>query len=58
MTTYYELPLVEGWKAMGELAGEFYSMRPSLCHELFDILHRAFGDSPFLGHPLGWLTLR
>lgn len=46
MTTYYELPPVEGWKAMSELAGEFYSMRPRLYHEIVDILHRAFGDSP------------
>ena len=46
MTTYYELPPVKGWKAMGELAGEFYSMRSSLCHEIVDVLHRAFGDSP------------
>ena len=42
----YELPPVDEWKTMGEMAAEFYSMRPHLYHEMFDILHRAFGDSP------------
>ena len=42
----YELPPVEEWKTMHELAAEFYSMRPHLYNEMFDILHRAFGDSP------------
>ena len=26
------------------MAAEFYSMRPRLYHEMFDVLHRAFGD--------------
>ena len=30
---------------MGNMAAEFYSMRPRLYHEMFDVLHRAFGDS-------------
>ncbi len=42
----YELPPVEGWKTMENMAAEFYSMRPHLYHEMFDTLHRAFGDSP------------
>ena len=42
----YELPPVEEWKTMGNMAAEFYSMRPRLYHEMFDVLHRAFGDSP------------
>ena len=42
----YELPHVEEWKTMHEMAAEFYSMRPRLYHEMFDTLHRAFGDSP------------
>ena len=42
----YELPPVEEWKTMHEMAAEFYSMRPRLYHEMFDTLHRAFGDSP------------
>ena len=41
----YELPPVEEWKTMGNMAAEFYSMRPRLYHEMFDVLHRAFGDS-------------
>ena len=41
----YELPPVEEWKTMGNMAAEFYSMRPRLYHEMFDALHRAFGDS-------------
>ena len=43
-TIRYELPPVGEWKSMGELATEFYSMRPHLYHEMFDVLHRAFGD--------------
>ena len=42
----YELPPVDEWKTVGEMAAEFYSMRPHLYHEMFDVLHRAFGDSP------------
>ena len=42
----YELPPVGEWKTMGNMTAEFYSMRPRLYHEMFDILHRAFGDSP------------
>ena len=41
----YELPPVEEWKTMGNMAAEFHSMRPRLYHEMFDVLHRAFGDS-------------
>ena len=41
----YKLPPVEEWKSMGEMASEFHSMRPRLYHEMFDVLHRAFGDS-------------
>ena len=41
----YELTPVEGWKTMSEMAAEFYSMRPYLYHEMFDVLHRAFGNS-------------
>ena len=41
----YELPPVGEWKTMHEMAAEFYSMRPRLYHEMFDVLHRAFGDS-------------
>ena len=41
----YELPQVQEWKTMGNMAAEFYSMRPHLYHEMFDALHRAFGDS-------------
>ena len=41
----YELPQVEEWKTAGEMAAEFHSMRPRLYHEMFDVLHRAFGDS-------------
>ena len=41
----YELPPVEEWKTMGNMTAEFYSMRPRLYHEMFDALHRAFGDS-------------
>ena len=29
----------------GNMAAEFHSMRPRLYHEMFDVLHRAFGDS-------------
>ena len=42
----YELPPVKEWKPVGELVAEFYSIRPRLYHEMFDALHRAFGDSP------------
>ena len=42
----YELPPVKEWKTVGELVAEFYSIRPRLYHEMFDVLHRAFGDSP------------
>ena len=42
----YELPPVGEWKTMGDVAAEFHSMRPHLYHEMFDVLHRAFGDSP------------
>ena len=41
----YELPPVGEWKTMGNVASEFHSMRPHLYHEMFDVLHRAFGDS-------------
>ena len=44
-TVRYELPPVEDWKTAHEMASKFYSMRPYLYHEMFDILHRAFGDS-------------
>ena len=42
----YELPPVGEWKTMGEMAAEFYSMRPHLYHEMFDVLHRAFRGFP------------
>ena len=42
----YELPQVQEWKTMGNMAAEFHSMRPRPYHEMFDVLHRAFGDSP------------
>ena len=42
----YELPPVKEWKTVGELVAEFYSIRPRLYHEMFDVLHRVFGDSP------------
>ena len=42
----YELPPVREWKTMGEMTAEFHSIRPRLYHEIFDVLHRAFGDSP------------
>ena len=42
----YELPPADEWKTMGDVAAEFHSMRPRLYHEMFDVLHRAFGDSP------------
>ena len=45
-TVRYELPPVEEWKTTGNMATEFHSIRPRLCHEIFDILHHAFGDSP------------
>ena len=41
----YELPPVDEWKTMGDVAAEFHSMRPRLYYEMFDVLHRAFGDS-------------
>ena len=44
-TVRYELPPVEDWKTIHEMAAKFYSMRPHLYHEMFDVLHRAFGDS-------------
>ena len=31
---------------LGEMASEFRSMMPRLYHEMFDTLHRVFGDSP------------
>ena len=43
-TIRYELPPAEGWKTMHEMAAKFYSMRPHLLYEIFDLLHRAFGD--------------
>ena len=43
-TIRYELPPAEGWKTMHEMAAEFYSMRPHLLYEIFDLLHHAFGD--------------
>ena len=43
-TIRYELPPAEGWKTMHEMAAEFYAMRPHLLYEIFDLLHRAFGD--------------
>ena len=30
---------------MGNMAAEFHSMRPRPCHEIFDVMHHAFGDS-------------
>ena len=33
-------------RGTGNMAAEFHSMRPRPCHEIFDTLHRAFGDSP------------
>ena len=30
----------------GKMVAEFHSMMPRLYHEMFDTLHRAFGDSP------------
>ena len=30
---------------LGEMASEFRSMMPRLCHEMFDIIRCAFGDS-------------
>ena len=44
-TVRYELPPVEDWKTAHEMAATFYSMRPHLYYEMFDVLHRAFGDS-------------
>ena len=44
-TVRYELPPVEDWKTIHEMAATFYSMRPHMYHEMFGILHRAFGDS-------------
>ena len=44
-TVRYELPSVEDWKTIHEMAATFYSMRPHLYYEMFDVLHRAFGDS-------------
>ena len=41
---------MDEWKTMDELVAGFYSMRPHLYHEMFDILHRAFGD-PGKGRP-------
>ena len=45
-TVRYELPPVEDWKTIHEMAATFYSMRPHLYYEMFDVLHRAFGNSP------------
>ena len=44
-TIRYELPPMEGWKTIHEMATAFYSMRQYLYYEMFDVLHRAFGDS-------------
>ena len=44
-TVRYELPPVEDWKTIREMISTFHSMRPHLYHEMFDVLHRAFGDS-------------
>ena len=44
-TVRYELPPVGDWKTAHEMAAEFYSMRPHLYYEMFDVLHRALGDS-------------
>ena len=44
-TVRYELPPVEDWKTIHEMIATFHSMRPHLYHEMFDVLHRAFGDS-------------
>ena len=33
-------------RTTSEMASEFRSMRPRLCHEMFDTLHCAFGNSP------------
>ena len=44
-TIRYELPPVEGWETAREMVSKFYSMRPHLYYEMFDVLHRAFGDS-------------
>ena len=44
-TVRYELPPVEDWKTIHEMTATFHSMRPHLYHEMFGILHRAFGDS-------------
>ena len=44
-TVRYELPPVEDWKTIREMISTFHSMRPYLYHEMFDVLHRAFGDS-------------
>ena len=44
-TVRYELPPVEDWKTIHEMAATFYSMRPHLYYEMFDVLHRAFGNS-------------
>ena len=44
-TVRYELPPVEDWKTIHEMAATFHSMRSHLYYEMFGILHRAFGDS-------------
>ena len=44
-TVRYEVPPVEDWKTIHEMIATFYSMRPHLYYEMFDVLHRAFGDS-------------
>ena len=42
----YDLPQMEGRKTGAEIADEFRAMLPHLLYEIFDLLHRAFGDSP------------
>ena len=60
---------MEDWKTIHEMIATFYSMRPHLYYEMFDVLHRAFGrlkkiQNVNLGIPLppgpspGWQTLR
>ena len=48
-TIRYELPPMEGWKTIHEMISTFHSMRPRLYYEMFDVLHRAFGDSTAAG---------
>ena len=44
-TVRYELPPVEDWKTIHEMIATFHSMRSPLYYEIFNVLHRAFGDS-------------